>query len=193
MIRKAEKTDLDQIFHLYRENALDISRIDDLSYAAKAQADGFVVALEGREEVEKRIERNFLFHVYEEDNEIQGFIIINKEIYFPKGEDNIIWFDHTIKSNYFTGKDSITLHEIIVTRDYRERGIGKQLLESTSTALRENGYKHLFSIVTFAPVTNMPSVIFHTKNGFERACVTMPFDLFGMKNYMSVLFHKGIK
>lgn len=192
MIRKATQDDIDAVFRLYEHHSLDISRVNDNEYAAEVQRDGFLIALETKEEMAERIEKNYLFHVYEDAGKIIGFINLNKEIYFPEDADNAIWLDKDLKKSYFHGSDSITLHEIIVDHENKRQGIATQLLESCNEILRNAHYNHLFSIVAFGPLTNCPSLIFHAKNGFERACATMPFDLFGLKNYMSLLFHKRL-
>lgn len=192
MIRKAKKHDINEIYSLYRDYSLNVEKIHEPEYATTVQQDGFLVALEDKNDIEKRIESNFLFHVYEENGKILGYININKEIYFPEDADNIIWFDKALKQMYFHSKTAIVLHEIIVARNQHEKGIATQLLEQSKQAVVDAGYTDIFSIVTLAPVTNCPSLIFHTKNVFERACVTMPIELFGMKNYMSVLFHLPI-
>lgn len=192
MIRKATPDDLETIFSLYEANSLDISRITDPVYATKVQRDSFLIALEDKNEMLDRIQSNLLFLVYETEGKVVGFININKEIYFPEDADNIIWFDDSLKKSYFHSDTSITFHEIIIDREYKGQGIGKKLLDESLKTLKEKQYTDLFSIVAFAPVTNCASLLFHERNEFQRACVSMPFDLFGLKNYMSLLFHKQI-
>lgn len=192
MIRDATTDDLDKIFHLYDSHSLDTKKVPDPHYAAQVQKNGFLVALEGKTDLLQRIEEDYLYKVYVENDIIRGFININTEIYFPEDADNCIWFDETIKNSYFHSNTTLTLHEIIIDHENKRQGIGRKLLENSLTELKDNGYKDIFSIVTIGPVTNLPSILFHTKMGFKRACVTMPFDLFGMKDYMSLLFHKSI-
>ncbi len=192
MIRKATINDLEQIHSLYKEYSLDISHSGDIGYATKFQRDGFLIAVENKEDIAKRIQNDTLYDVFEENNKIAGFININKEIYFPEEADNIIWFDNESKQKYFHADTAITLHEIIIDQVYKGNGIGKQLLEYSLRKLKEKDYTDLFSIIALAPLTNCASLLFHTRNGFERACVTMPIELFGLKNYQSLLFHKKI-
>jgi ribosomal protein S18 acetylase RimI-like enzyme len=193
MIRKATPNDLERIYSLYRANSLNISNVTDPTYAAKIQQDGFLLALEDKTELLERIQNNFLFNVYEIEQKVVGFLNINKEIYFPEDADNIIWFDDELKRSYYHNNSSITLHEIVVDPSFKGQGFGRELLENSLNTLKEKHYTDLFSIVAFAPLTNCASIIFHTRNGFERTCVSMPDDLFGLQNYQSVLFHLPIK
>ncbi len=193
MIRKATPDDLESIYSLYKANSLDITNLVDPTYATKIQRDGFLLDLEEKSDILERIQTNTIFNVYELEGNVVGFININKEIYFPEDSDNIIWFDNDLKNKYYHRDSSITLHEILISQTHKEQGIGKQLLENSLQILKEMDYTDLFSIVVFAPLTNCASVLFHAKNGFERACVSMPTDLFGLKNYQSVLFHLQIK
>jgi L-amino acid N-acyltransferase YncA len=192
MIRKAVPNDLEQIYRLYQNYSLDTTKVTDSNYAANVQRDGFLIALESKKDIADRIQNDFLFTVFEEDGKVAGFINVNKEIYFPEEANNIIWFDKALKKQYFHDDTSIVLHQIIVDETYKGKGIGKKLLEESIQTLRTASYKDLFSIVTLGPVTNCASILFHTKNGFGRVCVTMPIDLFGLKNYQSLLFHKRI-
>jgi|ERR1700722_6583137 len=193
MIRKATINDLENIYSLYQANSLDISRLTDAEYSTRVQHDGFLVALDNKDDIRERIQTNFLFNVYEVEGNIAGFITINKEVYFPEDSDNIMWFSDKLKAIYYHSDTFMTLHEIIVDQSYKGKGIGKVLLEDSLKTLKEKKYTDLFSIVTTGPVTNCASLLFHTRNDFERACVSMPDDLFGLKNYQSLLLHKKIK
>ena len=192
MIRKATNDDLENIYSLYQANSLDIPRVTDASYATRVQHDGFLVALDDKTDILERIQINFLFNVYELDGKVAGFITINKEVYFHEDSDNIMWFSNKLKEIYYHSNTFMTLHEIIVDQTYKGKGIGKMLLEDSLKTMKEKQYTDLFSIVTTGPLTNCASLLFHTRNGFERACVSMPDDLFGLKNYQSLLLHKRI-
>ncbi|PIS22871.1 hypothetical protein COT49_03120 [candidate division WWE3 bacterium CG08_land_8_20_14_0_20_40_13] len=192
MIRKAMINDIENIWKLHEDFRLDVSMVNDNDYLAKSQGNGFIVSDSTKEEIKKRIEGSLLFNVWEEDGKIVGLIDVNKEIYFPEEADNIIWLDKDLKSEYFHGNEGITLHYVAVDENYRGKGIATSLYKNSLETLKGKGYKHLFSIVTIAPVTNCPSIIWHTKMDFKRACVTMPIDLFGLKDYMSLLFYRPI-
>jgi len=192
MIRRALLSDLDNVYDLYSIQSTDISQINNSEYSAQVQTNGFIVPLESKESIKDQIQNHFLFNVYESDGEITGFIDFNKEIYFPEEADNIIWLDKKLKDVYFHDDSSIALHEIVVNKEHRGKGVGRKLLENAISELSSRKYQHIFSIVALSPLTNCPSIIFHTKNKFERVCVTMPINLFGLENYQSLLFYKKI-
>lgn len=192
MIRKANHADLDQIWKLHADYILDVNRVAEPEYGAEVQSRGFIVSESTKDDIAKRIDKSLIFNVYEENGQILGLIDINKEIYFPEDAENIIWTSDELKNSYFHRDDSIVLHYIAVDMDSRGKEISKKLFDSGVKQLAVVGFKDLFSIVTTGPLTNCPSIIWHTKMGFDRACVTIPIDLFGLRNYTSLLLHKKI-
>jgi GNAT superfamily N-acetyltransferase len=192
VIRKATSQDLDQIWGIYKDSALDVSKAGDPNYGAKVQKEGFVIETSDKEDLLRRIKTSRIFNVYIENGETLGFVDINKEIYFPKDADNIIWLKPKAEDEYFHGKETITLHLIAADKSHQNEGIAKMLLEDAETKLKKAGITQLFAITTTGPLTNCPSITWHTKMGFERVCITLPIDLFGLKNYTSLLFRKTI-
>jgi len=192
MIRKACINDIDAIWELYEKNTLNISRVDDIEYATSIQKNGFIVFQGTKMEVQERISSSRIFDIFE-DTAIAGFIDVDKKIYFPEDADNIVWSSDILKNIYFHDEKAICLHFIAVDCTYKEKGVAKQLFNNAFEVLKNEGFKHIFSIVTLSPLTNCPSVIWHSKMGFRRVCITMPIDLFGLKDYMSLLFYKEIK
>jgi hypothetical protein len=189
MIRKASLADLIQVTELHDKYVLDVSRVNEPRYAAKVQAEGFTVNA-GGSDLAGRIQSSQLFNVHTDDQKISGYIDVNREIYFSEDADNILWFNNDLRSCYYHDKHATELHYIAVQPS--GSGIAADLLGGAVKTLRDEGYQHLFSIVTTAPLTNCASIIWHTRNGFERACVSLPDDLFGLKNYQSTLFHRAI-
>lgn len=192
MIRKATLDDIDQIWKLHTDYIFDVNRVSESDYGTQVQSRGFIVADLTREDVLTRIQKSHIFNVYEEDGKVLGLIDINKEIYFPEEATNIVWLDSKLKEKYFRGDKSIALHYIAVDSCAKGKNIAKQLFGDALTQLAQKGYTDLFCIVTTGPLTNCPSIIWHTKQGFHRACVTLPIDLFGLKYYTSLLFHLSI-
>lgn len=190
MIRKADQTDLDQIWQLHADYILDVSLVAEPKYGAEVQSRGFIVSESTKVDIAKRIDNSVIFNVYEENGRILGLIDINREIYFPEEAGNIIWTSNELKNSYFHRNDSIVLHYIAVDKGSKGKGISNKLFINAVNQLEATGFKDLFSIVTTGPLTNCPSIIWHTKMSFDRACVTMPIDLFGLKDYTSLLFHR---
>lgn len=193
MIRKATPNDIDQVWKLHADYILDVSRASESYYGAQVQSRGFIVADLTKEDILTRIQKSHIFNVYEDGGKILGLIDINKEIYFPEEADNISWLIPELKEKYFHDDKSITLQYIAVDAQAKGRNIAKQLFDGALNQLVQEGCKDLFSIVTTGPLTNCTSIIWHTKMGFSRACVTLPIGLFGLKDYTSLLFHLSIK
>lgn len=192
MIRKATPNDIDQVWKLHADYILDVSRASESYYGAQVQSRGFIVADLTKEDILTRIQKSHIFNVYEGAGNILGLIDINKEIYFPEEADNIIWLTPELKEKYFYDDKSITLHYIAVDTQAKGKNIAKQLFDGALNQLVQEGCKDLFSIVTTGPLTNCTSIIWHTKMGFSRACVTLPIGLFGLKDYTSTLYHKKL-
>jgi len=189
VIRKAAVNDIGEIWKIHQGSVLDVSRVSDKEYCAEVQANGFIVSGIKEADEQERIEKSSIFDVFEEGGEVIGFVDVNNEIYFPEDADNTVWLTPGLKHSYFHGQDSTVLHHIGTVLSARRRGIARELFENSLPTLKDRGYKHLFSIVTTGPVTNCPSIVWHTKMGFERACTTTPVDIFGLKDYTSLLFH----
>jgi len=191
MIRRATQEDVKEIQQLHDKYVLDISKINDPEYCVKVQKEGFTVS-SGGNNLLKRIQESVLTNVLIVDEKLSGYIDINKEIYFPEDAENIVWLDSKLKNVYFHQNDSITLHHIATSPDFRGKGVASRLLNNSLSELKEKGYKHLFAIITTGPLTNNASIAFHKKMGFKKVCVTKSIDLFGLKNYESQLFYKEI-
>ena len=192
MIRRAQESDLDQIYFLYRQYVLDVNKINDSSYVSKVEKEGFTIETSDKEDLLNRIKNDVIFNVFEQDGQIVGYIDFNKEVYFPEEAENIIWLDQKTKEEYFQEERSIVLHYIAVDLKHTKRGIARELLQKSEEELRSKAYRYLFAIITTGPVKNYPSIRFHEKMGFTRVCKTLPIELFGIKNYESELYKKGI-
>lgn len=191
MIREAKSTDSEQIKSIINNYILDREKLDDFVYCAKKQRDGFIATADF-EDLQEKVHSSKLFNVYEKEETICGFIVANRELYFPEEAQNIIWLDKNAKEVYFHGEKSIELHYIAVEPSYKNKGVATKLFEQSISELKNEGFTDLFSIVALGPLTNCSSIIWHTKRGFKRVCVTMPFDIFGMKDYQSILFHREL-
>jgi len=173
MIRKADLSDLDQIWEINTSHFLDITKLNNSDYVTLMQKQGLLLEMETKTEFGSRINTDTLVSVYEQDDKILGFIDINKEIYFPKEADNIIWMEDGLREHYFDDPKSTVLHTIAVKKGNMSKGIASQLLENTISELKLQQFKKLFSIIVFGSLTNCSSLLFHSKHGFKRACVSI--------------------
>lgn len=194
MIRKATVNDSQAILGILQSFVLDITQLGNPQYESKVQKQGIFVDNGDftLEEINRRVVESIINNVWEENGKIVGIVDVNREVYFPENADNIIWFDEKRKENYYRSDKAVELHLIAVSSNYHGKGIATKLFVNALVKLKELGYTDLYSILMFGPVTDCPSIIWHAKNGFSRACVTMPIDLFGIKNYQSLLMHRRI-
>lgn len=192
MIRRATIFDLEQIFAIYQSHCLDKSRLKDFQYLARVQKEGFIFDLDTLSDLKDDIDNATLFDVYEEGGEVLGLLIAKPKIYFPEDASNAHWLMPETKNLHYHSRQSMTLHLICVKKNIGHRGIGSQLLKNCFRQLKDQGIQSVFSIVTVGPVTNCASLNFHTKAGFERACVTSPIDILGFKNMQSILFYRDL-
>lgn len=193
MIRSAVKNDVDSVYRIYKQHTLDISKIDDSEYLNSVQKNGFYLDLSSKQDIANRLEKSEMYMVSENNDDVDGFIDVNKEIYFPREATNAHWMNSDIKINYYDGLMSITLHLIAVEKSKCGNGIASALYQNAENRLRKKGYEYIFSIISSGPVLNCASLLFHTKNGFKRACVTAPLPLFGFDNYESILLYKDLR
>ncbi len=186
-IRDATDKDITSIQLLHDKFILDVQRADDPEYGAMVQQRGFTVSA-GGSEIAQRLRTSVLLNVAEVNDEVVGYIDMSKEEYFPEDADNIIWFNKDKKAIYYHDEYALTLHHIVT--DIPGKGIATGLFENALSDLKQEGYQHVFSIVATAPLSNCASIIWHTRQGFERICTHTPIDLFGLKNYQATLFYK---
>ena len=130
--------------------------------------------------------------MYEDDNEVQGFCSIKRDIYYPEDLDEVIWLDEEAKKSYYHDESSIEVTYLLIDPDYCQKGIGTKLLENALDMAKNKGYRNFFWITTLAPLSNLASIAFITKHGGKRVNFTMPSDLFGMQNQQSMLFMKKL-
>lgn len=190
-IRKAIHQDTTQIIAIYRKVALDRSRIGDTTYETSIQKHGFLLGLETPEEYAKLITDAHLFLVAEEDKHILGYIIADhREKYYDDAYKT--WFDEKAKDLYYHDQHATTIGWVAVDPKVSTKGIASALEHEFEHMLKQEGIRYLYSIVNIAPVTNCPSLVFHTKMGFRRIAMGRPRPLFGLDNYAAVLFFKEL-
>jgi predicted GNAT superfamily acetyltransferase len=190
-IAPAKTTDIGGIKKIYEFFKLDVSRVGDPNYCNMVQQRGFTVSTGSSDDLGERLNSSTLLNVAKNNRGmIIGYIDISKEEYFPESADDMIWLSKTAKQKYYHSDKAITLHHIASSS--QNKGTATKLYYDAENRLKNSGYKYIFSIVTTSPLTNLPSIAWHTKNGFKRVCTHPPINLFGLKNYQSVLFCKKI-
>jgi N-acetylglutamate synthase-like GNAT family acetyltransferase len=103
------------------------------------------------------------------------------------------WFDPELKDIYYHSSAAMNMHTLAVHPHSKQTGVATALSTELERQLLTKGITYLFSIITIGPLTNCPSLLLHTKLGFERVAMSRPRDMFNLKNYLSVLLCKRIK
>ena len=190
MIRQALLQDSARIFQIFIENALDLSRLNDNFYVQEISKIGFIIGDEKEEDFKNLIKEKKYSFIYKEDR-ILGFFFGDHDTDYIDDE-NKTWFDLEAKELYYTDSATCSLGLIVIDKSSKGRGIATKLLKHFEGVLRRDGYRYLFSMVRFLPVTNEASIQFHLKNGFKKIAESKPTTKNGLENSASYLFFKKI-
>lgn len=192
-IRDAHSADLQQIQDLHDKVKLDLSRLGESEYDAEIQKKGFLLGTDDAHDMPEELKNAYKFLVAEDNGIILGYLIADhrKEQKFYDDEYKT-WFDKELKDYYYSNPRGMTIATIVVDPESTKKGIATSLLNNLEGTLKENDFEYLFSIVVVAPVTNCPSVIWHTKRGFKRLAMGRPRKLFELENFVSILLCKPL-
>jgi GNAT superfamily N-acetyltransferase len=194
MLRKATIADIDGVYSVYEKVKLDRNKLNDPSFESYIQKNGFLLGLDSKETLLKEINEVYSFIVAEENNQIVGYLIADHRDEQKFYDDEYkTWFDLEIKDLYYHDPNGMTIASIAVLPEYSGKGIATQMLNYLEQCLINEGINRLFSIVTLAPLTNCPSIIWHSKNGFKRLAMGKPREkLFDLEWYSGVLLFKDL-
>lgn len=193
-IRRATLEDLDSLNNIHTKVILDRSKLGDASYEADIQNKGFLLGTDDPHDIAEEITGAHEFLVFEEENKLLGYAIADhreEERYYD--DEYKTWFDLALKELYYSSPKAMSLSTIATDPDSIKKGVATALLKSLEYNLLGERFTHLFSIVSLAPLTNCPSLLWHTKNGFKRLTMGKPRKLFELDNYSAVLLYKEIK
>lgn len=193
VIRKASPSDIDGIMGLYERVKLERTQLGNRRYETRIQKRGFLLGLDNRKTYKSLIREARIFLVAEEGGRIIGYIIADhREKYYD--DEYKTWFDLKLKDVYYRDPKAMSISHIAVDPDFSGKGIATALLQKLEEELKDQGFKHLYSIITLAPVTNCPTIIWHTKNDFRRIAMGRPREtLFNLEWYVGVLLHKSLE
>lgn len=193
MIRNAIKKDVEGIFKIYEKVKLDRSKIGHIDYETSIQKNGFLLGLDTKENLLKEIVESYKFLLKEEDGEILGYLIADHSEDQKFYDDEYkTWFFPELKDLYYNNSKGMTIAAVAVNPEVSGKGVATELLKALEEKLKKENYEYLFSIVTLAPLTNCPTIIWHTKNGFKRFAMGAPRRLFELDNYSAVLLFKKL-
>ncbi len=192
-IRKAMLEDLPRIRGIYNKVKLDRTKVGEPSYEAEIQKKGFLLGTDDPHRLEEELENAFELLVAEKSGNIEGYLIADHRDEQKFYDDEYkTWFDMELKDFYYKDTKGMTLATIAVDPNSFQKGVASQLLNFLETQLKKENFKYLFSIVTAAPLTNCPTIIWHTKNGFKRLAMGRPRKLFDINNYVGILLYKKL-
>ena len=167
---------------------LDPTRLTDPEYRVRLQARGFLLPLAlSVDEFCKDAEKYTLF---EHEREVLGYMLVD-DCQELSTEMDVVWLQRSSQEQYLA-KPHADIRGIGVSPEAGRRGVATKLLHATEDRARARDISHLFSFVVISPVTNVPSVLFHEKNGFDRWTVLEPCSLFGIDDYQSILYAKSL-
>ena len=193
MIRQAQVEDYEAIKEMKSSLGIDRSQLDKREYSVSLQKKGFLLFpyLE-KSQFEDYLRKLFL--VYEDKNNVIGYIVVDseQELEMKKGSNNLVWFRKDIEPIYFSHPHA-NISVIAVSPVSQYKGVGTCLLQEVAKRITQGGeIPYLFSFVVSSPITNFPSMLFHEKMGFDRIAFTYYTEIFGLKNYQSILYGKEL-
>ena len=193
MIRDAITKDLEELQQLHNKVQLDISKLGDTEYETEVQKKGFLLGTDEAHDMIEELDKAYKFLVYIEDGKIIGYLIADHRLEQKFYDDEYkTWFDDNLKDFYYSNDKGMTIATIVVAPESAGKGVATSLLNHLEATLKQDKYEYLFSIIVMSPVTNTPSVIWHTKSGFKRLAMGRPRRLFELDNFASVLMYKKI-
>lgn len=189
MIRNATRDDYSAIKHIKEVNGLIVENLEDIDYKIRVQKSGFLLrGAYPKEQMEKDLQK--IYKVYEHNKEVIAFIRV-EEVQEMSRESDTSWLKPELKESFFAMPHAHIGGLAVLSRQTNS-GIATKLLNSVIPEIRKKKIPYIFSFVVLSPVTNIPSMLFHEKNGFERIALDAVPELFGMKNFQSILYGKRI-
>lgn len=188
MIRQAEVADFEAVTHVRESLALDIGRLDDPAYRLQIQRSGFL--LPGGSTEEEFTSASVNYGLAERDDKVIGYVRVESEQDISEGEITH-WHRPEMQEVYYTDPHAY-VWGIGVLPELKGQGVAAELLEAAEKRTRAQGIPWLFSEIVASPVTNIPSMIFHEKNGFQRVAIGMPREHLDMRGFHEVLYAKQL-
>jgi ribosomal protein S18 acetylase RimI-like enzyme len=190
MIRQAQTEDYEAIQNMRNSLGIDCRKLDKREYRVFLQKNGFLLSsyLE-KSDFEKNSGKLIL--VYEQESEILGYIHIDTKQEMTQ-ESKPLWFQKDMESLYFSLPHA-DIAPVAVSPGTRQKGVGTALFQEAVKRIKQRkDILYVFSFVAVSPITNVPSLIFHEKMGFDRIAVTGNKNAYGLENYQSILYAKRL-
>lgn len=189
IIRPAEIPDYESIAAIRDTLALDVSRLDDLNYAAAVEEDGFLAPVQiSKAEFTEQISN---YVVGEVGGAVAGFLRLDDEQEMDADEVPI-WIDPAMEEVYWQ-RPHANIGKVAVLPEMGRKGIASAMLAEAERRASQKGAEFIFSfIVTCQPPTNLASIRFHAKNGFQMMAPLETQTAYGIDNYVATLYGRKL-
>lgn len=190
MIRQAVPRDFESLKHIKNMLGLEVDTLGDLAYRLKVQKNGFLLKRPAYREEEFQTDLQKIYLVCEDAGQVNGYVRIDETQEMEKGAE-AWWFIPELMEPYFSLPHA-DIGGIAVLPEASHKGVATNLLTAAIAAIKQKRIPYLFSFVVLSPVTNMPSILFHEKNGFHRIALVNESEFFQLKKYQSFLYGKKL-
>ncbi len=189
MIRQARESDFEEIITLRKTLAIEIDNLSNQTYRLSVQKSGFLLKKPyPKEEYIKDLQKTFL--VANKNEQILGYSRIDEKQEMDK-EDIALWYNPNLEKEYFSLPHR-SINAIGVLPHVKRQGIATSLLNRIIEEITKEQIPYVYSSVIISPITNLPSLLFHEKHGFDRIALISEPEVYGMKNFSSVLYRKTL-
>lgn len=189
MIRQAVTTDFNSIRKIQESLILDTTHISNQVTRVSIAMRGFLVgSIYTHDSFHADIHKTFL--VYERTRRVVGYLRVDEKQEIHVSTDTN-WYVPDLKNAYFSFPHA-TMGALAVLPEYQNHHIGNELLATAVDNLKKSNRSSLYSCVVVSPITNIASLLFHERNGFQRVGVTYHKKLFGLLNYQSFLYRLNL-
>ena len=180
-----EDSDLKQVVEISKLNLLDFSKISDEYYVENIKKTGFFIAPYTLNDLKN--DKNKILLGVKENNKIVAYIWISV------GTDNhkYDWYDQKFERE-ISGQKIYNLKRIGAIKERTGLGLASELLKSVNEYLVDKSIKYLIASVAYNPVSNLASIGFLEKNGFEKVAISPKVSHYKFESYQCLLLAKRI-
>lgn len=187
MIRQAEMSDFDAIVDVRESVALEVDRLDQPDYRIQVQKNGFLLSTGLTMEEYAADISNYLVAGQER---VFGYLCLHDYMDVSSEESNL-WLRPDAQKAYSTSPYAY-IHGVGVWPGVHRAGIASEMLQAAEQKAQADGASWLFSMIVTSPVTNIASLLFHERNGFERAAILEVTEEAGLESFQNLVYAKQL-